>query len=778
MDCGYKDYGIIPKLVEAHEHDFTYDYVSSATSHWGQCECAKEDLTMMEPHQFGDWQVTKIATTFSEGEEARSCSVCDYTETRATDRQGHKHTYYDWDYIDENGYMIEDGEEVYPFSGSYGKTDKNYHYAYCMVEGCKEIKKVRHDFGSAKWIVYPSEEEDGVFYKICGQCNYQYDGKGRAGKYEIVTKDCNSNVQVASPGTKVKLTPKKEYEPGYYFDGDFDVTYTWNAGKNWERILVTYHEPDAEDDKEYWYFTMPEVPDGTQFFDFYVEAIANLWECEEHEYELMNAVEETCGKDGYTGDLICKICNYTDEEGTFIPATEDHGELILINERAANCTQKGYTGDWACEDCGKIMERGQHTDYYHPGYYYNTAPVTPTCTSTGVSLEQICTECDKVVLRSKTLPKLPHEWEEVEEVSATCKTKGTVFHYQCVNCDAVSLDGENELRNTVRLVNTVFSEHKWAVAADTGEKECTVCGKSQESVKEKVSRIYGKTRYETSYAIADALKVQLGVSKFEAVIVANGQNFPDALAGSYLANKKNAPILMASENTIDSLETYITANLKKGGMIYVLGGTGAVPESVVNGLKSDYQMKRLKGSSRYQTNLEILKEAGVDTENILICTGENFADSLSVSATGKPILLVGKTLTTEQKAFLETVKENQFYIIGGGGAVSEKIEAELKAYGGSIRISGASRYETSIAVAEQFFDIPAEAVLAYANNFPDGLSGGPLVYAKNAPLILTANGMQTAALEYAKKKNITFGSVLGGASLISDATANEILGDK
>ena len=153
-------------------------------------------------------------------------------------------------------------------------------------------------------------------------------------------------------------------------------------------------------------------------------------------------------------------------------------------------------GDWACEDCGKIMVRLWRedsiriTDYYHPGYYYNITPVTPTCTSTGVSMEQICTQCDKLVLRSKTLPKLPHEWEE---------------------------------GNIVRLVNTVFSEHKWAVAADTGEKECTVCGKSQEAVKEKMSRIYGKTRYETSYAIADALKVQLGVSKFEAVIVANGK---------------------------------------------------------------------------------------------------------------------------------------------------------------------------------------------------------------------------------------------------------------
>ena len=78
----------------------------------------------------------------------------------------------------------------------------------------------------------------------------------------------------------------------------------------------------------------------------------------------------------------------------------------------------------------------------------------------------------------------------------------------------------------------------------------------------------------------------------------------------------------------------------EGGTIYILGGTGAVPEEWIEGFEG-YRMKRLSGSSRYTTNLEVLREAGIpEGSEILIATGENFADSLSASSTGKPILLV------------------------------------------------------------------------------------------------------------------------------------------
>ena len=90
---------------------------------------------------------------------------------------------------------------------------------------------------------------------------------------------------------------------------------------------------------------------------------------------------------------------------------------------------------------------------------------------------------------------------------------------------------------------------------------------SGESVAEsEVVRLFGQGRYDTAYAVADALKEALGVEKFEAVVVATGKNFADALAGSYLAVEKNAPILLTNgkDDNVAELHAYIAANLVEG----------------------------------------------------------------------------------------------------------------------------------------------------------------------------------------------------------------------
>jgi putative cell wall-binding protein len=159
------------------------------------------------------------------------------------------------------------------------------------------------------------------------------------------------------------------------------------------------------------------------------------------------------------------------------------------------------------------------------------------------------------------------------------------------------------------------------------------------------------------------------------------------------------------------------------------------------------------------------------TDEILIATGTNFADSLSASATGLPIVLVGKTLSQDQKDFLAT-SSRKFVIIGGTGAVSEAVEAELAQIGTVERIKGKSRYETSVVIAERYFANPTAAILAYAQDFPDGLCGGPLAYKLGAPLILTSNTNYAAADAYIE--GITSGAVTGGTARLTDKTVREI----
>lgn len=293
-----------------------------------------------------------------------------------------------------------------------------------------------------------------------------------------------------------------------------------------------------------------------------------------------------------------------------------------------------------------------------------------------------------------------------------------------------------------------------------------------------VTRLAGSSRYETSFAIANEMKKALGITKFDSIILANSDNFADALAGSYLAAVKQAPIIIGKLKYAGIACDYVNQNLKNGGTVYVLGGEGAVPAAMLTGITVTKDFQRLAGENRYDTNLAILGEAGVSGKDILVATGQDFADSLSASATGLPILLVngkpGKTLSDAQKAFLAGVT-GKIYIIGGESAVPNSMVDQIEAASGKTteRIAGNSRYETSVKIAQKFLPDAESAVVAYASTFPDGLCGGPLAYTVKAPLILTKDG-KSEAPDYTKANAITAGYVLGGDGLISDGFAKQI----
>ena len=287
-----------------------------------------------------------------------------------------------------------------------------------------------------------------------------------------------------------------------------------------------------------------------------------------------------------------------------------------------------------------------------------------------------------------------------------------------------------------------------------------------------VYRFAGDNRYVTAFKTANFIKLFMGAPS--TVIIANGENFADALAGSYLAAAYGAPILMTNKKseTITSVLDYIVKNAKAGARVYILGGKNAVDESIDAYLKDrNYDVKRLAGKDRYETNLLILNEVGGKQNHIIVATGTGFADSLSASALGKPILLVGNSLTNAQIEYLKQNMEAEIRIIGGTAAVSSKVESQCKNYGYVKRIAGANRYETSIKVAENYFHEIDGVTLAYAQNFPDGLSAGPLAYLSATPLILTDSSKNNKlAMDFVKERKPQFGFTVGGSKLITDDT--------
>ena len=342
-------------------------------------------------------------------------------------------------------------------------------------------------------------------------------------------------------------------------------------------------------------------------------------------------------------------------------------------------------------------------------------------------------------------------------------TPHTTAYYPCNN--------DTWTDAAVQVLTDTHTSITWKANHRYKNNICTNCGGV-----EGVTRLAGSNRFDTAFKSADALKEVMGVDKFPAAIVTSGMNFADALAGSYLAARTGAPILLTDNDNMADVIAYILANVEAGGTVYALGGTAVVADTLKAVENSGYTFKRLAGASRFETNLMILEEAGIDSgDSVLVCTAYNFADSLSASALGMPILLVDDTVSAEQMAFLRENADGEFILVGGTGAVKPAVEEQLREYWNVERLAGNNRFQTSVLTAKKAFGTSADyAVLAYGYNFPDGLCAGPLAYALDAPLILTANGDEAAAAEYTASAGISDGFVLGGPSLINDGVVYRV----
>ena len=432
---------------------------------------------------------------------------------------------------------------------------------------------------------------------------------------------------------------------------------------------------------------------------------------------------------------------------------------VTIPGTDATCTKDGLTEGRECAACDEIIV-AQQTVKATGHKEVTDAAVAATCTRDGRTAGKHCSVCGTVTVAQQTVRATGHKEVTDAAVAATCTRDGKTAGKHCSVCGIV----------------TVAQQTVMAYGHNYADGKCTVCGSTDPNhtvpIHARVVRLYGPERYSTAASAAEELKKILGVEKFQNIIVACGTNFPDALSGTYLAAVKQAPILLVKGSFVGAVNDYIRENLAPGGTVYLLGDNGVVPDSVGRGI-SGIRIKRLGGNTRYDTNLLILQEAGIAGKDIIVCTGTNFADSLSASAVGLPILLVKDGLYANQKEFLKSVSGN-FIIVGGTNAVNTTVEKQLASYGRVSRVAGTNRYETSVKVAQRFFHNPSTVVLAYAQNFPDGLSGGPLAYATKAPLILTDNNKPGAAKSYAESLIVNKVYIMGGFTLIVDKTVDYI----
>jgi PKD repeat protein len=166
-----------------------------------------------------------------------------------------------------------------------------------------------------------------------------------------------------------------------------------------------------------------------------------------------------------------------------------------------------------------------------------------------------------------------------------------------------------------------------------------------------LTRVAGDTRYDTSTAVSQRMWANVsgdaqGLRPAHAVVLASGENFPDALAGVPLAEYKQGPLLLTEAGRLtDTTNWEIRRVLPTGGTVYILGGAKAVSPAIDATLRQEgYQVVRYGGASRYETALIIAKQGLDDPSHIIVATGQNYPDALAAgpAATGGPETMEGK----------------------------------------------------------------------------------------------------------------------------------------
>ena len=287
---------------------------------------------------------------------------------------------------------------------------------------------------------------------------------------------------------------------------------------------------------------------------------------------------------------------------------------------------------------------------------------------------------------------------------------------------------------------------------------------------EGVSRLSGANRYQTAAAVSETIFPTTDVA-----FLAAGTTFPDALSGGPAALIADAPVLLTAgsslpQATLEELQRSTPAT------VYVLGGKGAIPDSVVSQVESiGSTVERLAGDDRFSTGVAISNKFWTTSETVYLATSGGFSDALSGGAlaakTNSPVLLSASTqLPAVVAAELARLAPSEVVLLGGTSSLSSSVSGQVKAAvpGVSVsRLAGTDRYATSAAIADAGWNTSTRVFYASGANFPDALAGVAGAAANDAPLLLTRDNCSPSPIAATTARlSPTTKVILGGEAVI------------
>ena len=279
---------------------------------------------------------------------------------------------------------------------------------------------------------------------------------------------------------------------------------------------------------------------------------------------------------------------------------------------------------------------------------------------------------------------------------------------------------------------------------------------------------------------AEGTAIQISKETFttgaDTVILAQVNQFPDALAGAPLAYKLQAPILLSPNS---GLTEDIRAELQRLApkTVYLLGGTAALSAQIESELRQTYDVKRLFGYTAEGTARAIAQELGTKGKAV-VASVRYFQDALVISSwaarQGIPILLTeSQAISSETQTALQELMVTESLVIGGTAVVGAKVMERLPF---PRRIGGITAYDTAAAVLQAYPPTTSRVEIATGENYPDALTGAvrAAFYGSRVVLVPTQSEIPLSLTLLLKSWRGTQVEALGGVLALPEKVVQSV----
>ncbi len=187
-----------------------------------------------------------------------------------------------------------------------------------------------------------------------------------------------------------------------------------------------------------------------------------------------------------------------------------------------------------------------------------------------------------------------------------------------------------------------------------------------------VERISGSSRIDTSIAIAKNTRKN---NLSNEVFLVNGYEEADAINIVSVSSRDGIPVLFSNKNNLPS-QTKAYLKDEKISKVTIIGGNSTVSVNVESELERiGIDVKRISGTNRYGTGVEINKIYHEDSSIVFFANGINIADALSIGPVAGKLfseiqIIPTSTIPSNVTSYFAGKGISEYYLLGGNNSIS------------------------------------------------------------------------------------------------------------